>query len=76
VMEAPLQAPIMLSANTDYWIAAISQTTITVAMTSAAPGLLNSFNTAMWPNFPSTFPSSGSPNNAITPDFYVVLQDL
>jgi hypothetical protein len=76
VMEAPLAAPIPLSAGSNYWIAAISDADPTMMhVSSGGAGYWGNTNGMGWPNVPSTFPAGGSLATNETPNFYAVLED-
>ncbi len=66
---------ITLSANTTYWIAAISQASITIQFVSGAPGVAAASNPGMWPSLPASFPSGGPFLASETPSFFAVLQN-
>ena len=76
VVEGPLAATTILTANAHYWIGAISSTTLNVGVTPGGAGFTYNNNGSGWPTLPSTFPTTSTgTNTAETPDFYVVLQD-
>jgi hypothetical protein len=70
-IEAPLAAPVTL--NGTYWIAAISDADISMAVATSGSFVFNN-NSMTWPALPNAFPSGEVTNNTETPDFYVVLQ--
>jgi hypothetical protein len=70
-VEAPLAAPVTL--NGTYWIAAISDADISIAVTPSGGFTFNN-NSMTWPTIPNSFPSGAVTNTTETPNFYVVLQ--
>ena len=75
-VEGPLAANIALTANTHYWIGAISSTMLNIGVTQGGAGFTYNNNGSGWAVLPSTFPTtSAGSNTAETADFYVVLQD-
>jgi len=75
VMEAAISSPPTLSAGAYYWIAAISDTDIGMRVDTGGAGYFANSNTAGWSSLPSTFPSGGTLDTSMTPNFYVVLRD-
>jgi hypothetical protein len=74
-MEGALGAPLQLQPGNYYWIAAIGDTNVGIYATASGAGYFLSTNPSGWNILTDPFPSGGSQNFDMTPNFYVVLRD-